>query len=143
MNKFKVYGASTPEESVREKEHRLLAEKAAAEGIVLLKNDNVLPMKPSAVALYGAGSRRTVKGGSGSGDVRERSFVTIEEGLKRAGFTFPTTLWMDRFEEKYQKDIAAWHHSVEEAIKGYGPVHTMDMFIKIGELPKPNPSWRN
>ncbi|MCH3962454.1 MAG: glycoside hydrolase family 3 C-terminal domain-containing protein [Solobacterium sp.] len=140
MNKFKVYGASTPEESVREKEHRLLAEKAAAEGIVLLKNDNVLPMKPSAVALYGAGSRRTVKGGSGSGDVRERSFVTIEEGLKRAGFTFPTTLWMDRFEEKYQKDIAAWHHSVEEAIKGYGPVHTMDMFIKIGELPKPNPS---
>ena len=104
--KFQVFGASTPEESQREKEHKALARQAAAEGIVLLKNDNVLPLAARKVALYGPGSRMTVKGGSGSGDVRERHSVTIEEGLKKAGFTFPTTLWMDRFQAKYDADVS-------------------------------------
>ena len=46
-----------------ETEHRALARKAAAEGIVLLKNeDHVLPLKKgSAVALYGAGAGKTIK----------------------------------------------------------------------------------
>ena len=139
MKKFNIYGVSTPEESKREKEHKALAELAAAEGMVLLKNDGVLPLKTKTVALYGPGSRRTVKGGSGSGDVRERHSVTIEEGLKNAGFTFPTTLWMDRFEEKYQSDTKKWKQSVDDMIKGYSPIRTMDMFIKIGENPKPYP----
>ena len=68
--KFQVLGVSTPEESVREREHRALARQAAAEGVVLLENNGVLPIKPQKIALYGSGSRMTVKGGSGSGDVR-------------------------------------------------------------------------
>ena len=100
--KFQTFGVSTPEESQRERDHKAIARRAAAEGIVLLRNDGVLPVRTRKVALYGPGSRMTVKGGSGSGDVRERHSVTIEEGLKNAGFTFPTTLWMDRFKEKYE-----------------------------------------
>jgi len=60
--KFQLLGASSPEESVRERAHRAIAREAAAEGIVLLENNGVLPMQPQKIALYGAGSRMTVKG---------------------------------------------------------------------------------
>ena len=112
MARFQSFGASTSEESPREREHRALARRAAAEGIVLLKNDGVLPLQPGKIALYGPGSRMTVKGGSGSGDVHERHSVTIEEGLRRAGFRFPTTLWMDRFSRQYQADVDSWRAEV-------------------------------
>lgn len=138
--KFQVFGAASPEESLREKEHRALAHRAAAEGIVLLKNDGVLPLQTRKVALYGPGSRMTVKGGSGSGDVHERHSVTIEEGLKNAGFEFPTTLWMDRFKGKYGADVAAWRGDLEEKVKKFNPVQTMQMFIFIGEYPMPYPA---
>lgn len=138
--KFQVFGVSTPEETLREREHRVLARQAAAEGIVLLENNGVLPLKPQKIALYGPGSRMTVKGGSGSGDVRERYSVTIEEGLKNAGFTYPTTLWMDRFKEKYDADITAWREDLEHQIQKYNPIQTMQMFCFIGEHPMPYPS---
>ena len=138
--KFQVYGATSSEESNREREHRKLARQVAAEGIVLLKNDGVLPIQPGKVALYGPGSRMTVKGGSGSGDVRERYSVTIEQGLQNAGFTFPTTEWMDRFRKKYEEDITAWRSDLEEKIKKYNVFQTMQMFIFIGEHPMPYPA---
>lgn len=138
--KFQVFGVSTPEETLREREHRALARLVAAEGIVLLENNGVLPLKPQKIALYGPGSRMTVKGGSGSGDVRERYSVTIEEGLKNAGFTYPTTLWMDRFKEKYYGDITAWREDLERQIQKYNPIQTMQMFCFIGEHPMPYPS---
>ncbi len=133
--KFQSFGAVTREESERERAHRALARKAAAEGIVLLENNGVLPMKPQGIALYGPGSRMTVKGGTGSGDVRERYCVTVEQGLRNAGFTFPTTLWMDRFEKKYADDIAAWRKDLEERISKYNVFQTMQMFQLIGENP--------
>ena len=89
---------------------------------------------------FAPGSRMTVKGGSGSGDVHERYSVTIEEGLKNAGFAFPTTLWMDRFQEKYEADIAAWRQGLEKQVQKYSPVQTMQMFIFIGEHPMPYPA---
>lgn len=140
MRKFQVFGASTPEESQRERDHKALARRAAAEGFVLLKNDNALPLTQKKIALYGPGSRMTVKGGTGSGDVMERHSVSIEEGLRNAGFTFPTTLWMDRFEKKYHADIEGWRSGVEEKIKGFSPIRSMAMFDVIHESPKPNPS---
>ena len=140
MKKYQTFGARTKEESERERKHKALARRAAAEGIVLLKNDGVLPIHPGKIALYGPGSRQTVKGGSGSGDVHERHSVTIEEGLRNAGFSFPTTLWMDRFSEKHKADVAAWKRKVEQAIKGYGPVRTMKMFDIIHENPMPYPA---
>lgn len=138
--KFQVFGVTSPEESLREKEHKALSRRAAAEGIVLLKNDGVLPLQTREVALYGPGSRMTVKGGSGSGDVHERHSVTIEEGLRNAGFQFPTTLWMDRFKGKYDADVAAWRGELEEKVKKFNPVQTMQMFIFIGQHPMPYPA---
>ena len=117
-----------------------MARRAAAEGIVLLKNDGALPLQTRKIALYGPGSRMTVKGGSGSGDVHERCSVTIEEGLKNAGFEFPTTLWMDRFKGKYDADVAAWRGNLEEKVEKFNPVQTMQMFLFIGEHPMPYPA---
>ena len=72
--------------SARERTHAALARRAAASGIVLLKNTGVLPLEPvSAVALFGTGASRTVKGGIGSGDVNNRANVSIFEGLQAAG----------------------------------------------------------
>jgi len=43
------------------------------------------------VYLYGNGGRRTVKGGTGSGDVNSRSFETIEQAFINASFKVMTT----------------------------------------------------
>lgn len=138
--KLNCYGATSPKVSVREIEHRALARRAAAEGIVLLENNGILPLKPQKIALYGGGSRMTVKGGAGSGDVHERYSVTIEEGLKNAGFSFGSTLWMDRFSGKYQSELKQWREVLENDIKKFNPIQTMQMFIYIGEHPKPYPA---
>jgi beta-glucosidase len=139
MIKFREFGASSPEESQREKDNRALARKAAAEGIVLLKNDGVLPLAPCAIGLYGAGSCFTVKGGTGSGDVRERYSVSAEEGLKNAGFSFPNPAWIDRLKAKYQEDVAEWRDKVEQSIRWYGPLRTAKMFSEVRKYPKPEP----
>ncbi|MCM1235316.1 MAG: glycoside hydrolase family 3 C-terminal domain-containing protein [Ruminococcus flavefaciens] len=140
MERFRVYGASTKGETQRERDHRALARRAAAEGMVLLKNDGVLPFKTRTVALYGAGARMTVKGGTGSGEVEERYSVTIEQGLRNGGFTIPNTLWMDRFDSKFQRNQMLWRMDVEDKIKGYGPIRTMQMFDIIHSHPMPYPS---
>ena len=63
-----ISGTRNQAESERERAHRVIARKAAAEGIVLLENNGVLPLKKgSNVALYGGGARHTIKGGTGSG----------------------------------------------------------------------------
>lgn len=65
-----IKAGTSPETTILEKENRLLARKAAAEGFVLLENNGILPLKPGRIALYGSGARMTVKGGTGSGAVR-------------------------------------------------------------------------
>jgi len=63
--------------------HKDLARVAAAEGAVLLKNNNhVLPLKKgSKVALFGKGISDYVKGGGGSSDVTVEKTYTILDGF--------------------------------------------------------------
>ena len=72
-----VLATTDPNPTAYELHSRALSREAAAEGFVLLKNDGVLPLKDNKIALYGAGARRTVKGGIGSGQVRDRYSVSI------------------------------------------------------------------
>ena len=84
----------------REKAHNEIVRNAAVEGMVLLKNSGVLPFDKSikTVALYGIGARRTVKGGTGSGDVNVRSYVNVEEGLENAGYEVVTKPYLDEYD---------------------------------------------
>lgn len=85
----------------REKQNLLIAYRAACEGIVLLENDGTLPLKNKEIALFGAGASRTIKGGSGSGEVNERHSITIFEGLEKAGFDVETESWIADYERAY------------------------------------------
>ena len=87
-----------------------MARRAAAEGIVLLKNeDHILPLKAgSKVALYGAGAGRTIKGGTGSGDVNERERVSVFQGMKNAGYEVTTESWLDSYMKIYNQAREDW-----------------------------------
>lgn len=92
---FTHSGTRDPAPSPREQENAALARQAAAAGIVLLKNRGVLPLNPGApVALFGAGAGRTVKGGTGSGDVNNRASVSIWQGLKEVGVPLTSEDWL-------------------------------------------------
>ncbi len=109
MKSMKRTGSTDPNLSAWQREHRLVAREAAAEGFVLLKNDGVLPLEqPGNVALFGAGARQTVKGGTGSGDVYAQENVTFEAGLKQAGFSITTSAWLDDFDRTYRRAKKVW-----------------------------------
>lgn len=90
-------------ESELEKQNREIAYKAATEGIVLLKNNGVLPLKDKKIALFGAGAKNTIKGGTGSGEVNERYSVNIYDGLLNRGFTITSNTWLDTYQNEYDE----------------------------------------
>lgn len=93
--------------------HRALARRAAAEGIVLLKNEGILPLAAGqSLALYGAGAVGTVKGGSGSGDVNARESVNIWQGLKNAGFSIENEDWLFDYERRFQEARLSWRDRI-------------------------------
>ena len=112
MNKSpgKLRGFSTSDEQPYEPPHRKLSREAAEEGIVLLENrDGLLPLEEgSSVALYGRGGSKTVKGGTGSGDVNEREDVSILEGLRNAGIRVVNEKWISDFDREYEEKRKEW-----------------------------------
>ena len=104
--------------SAREAAVREIARKAAAEGMVLLENNGILPLAENAkVALYGQGARYTVKGGTGSGDVNSRNTITVEQGLKNAGFRIVNEDYLDRFDAEF---TASWEKCKEAIYREAG-----------------------
>ena len=71
------------------KAHAKIAREAAAEGMVLLKNeDNALPIRAGkTIALFGKIGYHLIPFGTGSGSVRSYKYtVSINQGLQAAGF---------------------------------------------------------
>lgn len=108
-----------------EQEHIDLLRPLGAECTLLLKKDDTLPLAGICkLALYGSGARNTIKGGTGSGDVNVRHFVTIEEGLEKSGFSIISKDWMDQYETLKADSYKAFIVQVrEEALElGINPV---------------------
>ena len=91
--------------NARERKNLKIEYDAACESIVLLENDGVLPFECKKVALYGAGDSKTIKGGTGSGELNERHSTTILKGMEQAGFDITTKAWIKDFENDYLKNI--------------------------------------
>lgn len=94
-------GAVTSNEvSEREARNSDLSMNLATQGMVLLQNkNNALPMAAEgSVAVFGTGAQRTVKGGTGSGDVNQRETVSVAEGFANAGYTVTTQAYIDAYE---------------------------------------------
>ena len=125
--KFPYSGVASDAVTEREKQGRALARRAAAEGMVLLKNENLLPLPAKAkLALFGSGARHTVKGGTGSGDVNERESVNIEDGLKNFGFSIVSADWLDDYDRRYTAARETWR----DLILGNGSEEAKQKFFE-------------
>ena len=118
------------EVSEREKKNLEVAYRAACESMVLLKNENVLPLKTKKVALYGPGVTRTIKGGTGSGEVNERHSVTILEGMENRGFEVTTKQWIEDYEGAYAEGELAHKKAQRDIIKLIKSKSFMEMMLK-------------
>lgn len=120
MTKMNWIYSGTRDERPSEREllHGRLARNMATEGIVLLKNENILPLDESvSIALFGSGAAETVKGGIGSGDVNSRVNVSIYQGLKDAGVSITSEEWITDFIIRYESARNAWKQKILEDAK--------------------------
>ena len=127
----------TPQVQKFETEHIRQVRKLAAECMVLLKNDGTLPLKETGkLALYGNGARRTIKGGSGSGDVNVRHFVTVEEGLENAGFEITTKSWLQSYDQIIDREKQEYFTGIRKRADSLG---ANPLMLAIGRMaPEPN-----
>lgn len=108
-----------------EREHIEEVRKIAPECTLFLKRENdAFPVKAGKVALYGSGARKTIKGGTGSGDVNVRHFITIEEGLEKAGFEITTKKWLDDYDALLAGKRAEFVEQIKQEAKLIG-IHPM------------------
>ena len=96
------------------KAHAAVTRQSAAEGMVLMKNSETLPLKESIknVALYGCTSYDFIAGGTGSGNVNHAYVVSLLDGLKNGGYTVS-----DELKTAYEKYIADCKEAQKKAIE--------------------------
>ncbi len=119
-----------PEMSAREERNMNRSRAIATQGMVLLENDGTLPIKDSVktIALYGTGARRTIKGGTGSGDVNSRNVYSIEHGLLDANYTITTTHLLDSLDKKVEDAREAYFAKIMAKAKPGDLSALFDMF---------------
>nr|WP_321411952.1 beta-glucosidase [uncultured Carboxylicivirga sp.] len=100
------------------KEHAQVARRAAAESMVLLKNEDVLPLKHnnSKIAAFGIGTYQTIAVGTGSGNVNSEYTTTIYSGLNAAGYQLS-----DELRSAYQQYILDEKARVGEKASYFDP----------------------
>ena len=87
------------------------------------KSWGILPLSSSvSVALLGRGGEKTVKGGTGSGDVNNRENISILRALEEAGVTITSTDWLRDYHSRYENARNIWKEKIlEDAKKAENP----------------------
>ena len=89
--------------------HARLVREATPEGLVLLENNGVLPLKGvKKVGLYGVGSYDFIAGGTGSGNVNKAYIRNVADGLRENGFVVDpgTENWYKQYIALQKTEIA-------------------------------------
>ena len=106
--------------------------KAALESIILLKNDNnTLPLNNKNIDLFGNGSRHTIKGGSGSGEVNEIGVKSIYASLIDEGFTISSKAWLDDYDLEYSKELEKYKKDIHKSIYKFDFINFMGKRINF------------
>ena len=112
------------------KAHAAITRQSAAEGIVLLQNKGVLPLKDiKTVALFGVNSYDFLHCGCGSGNVNVPYVIDMVQGLKNAGIS--TTKTLTEIYQKYAEYAKVKFEADREPTKWF----QMPMFGKV-KLPE-------
>ena len=117
------------------KAHAAVTRQSAAEGMVLMKNNEVLPLKESVknVALYGCTSYDFIAGGTGSGNVNHAYVVSLLDGLKNGGYTVSDE--MKTAYEQYITDVKEAKKTAIEELAKKDPQAAMLANFMPGSLP--------
>ena len=111
------------------KAHAAVTRQSALEGMVLLENNGVLPLKDvKKVAVFGCTSYAFIAGGTGSGNVNRAYTVSLLDGLKNAGFQV----------DESKKAATLKHIAEEEA--AFRPAWAMTPWPPSTRFPVP-PNW--
>lgn len=109
-----------------------VSRQAASEGIVLLKNDGVLPLTENSVALFGCGSSDTSFCGTGSGYTFAPYNISIFQGLKNAGIQISSELWLKNYEiyKKKKEKEGEKLSLLDKRFSGITPYFDVDVISK-------------
>lgn len=122
------------------KAHAETTRQSATEGMILLKNEETLPLSSEIkeVALFGNTSYQFIAGGTGSGDVNEAYTVSLEDGLKNAGYTINSGL-----SQVYGKYLSAEKEKKEKALQEEMKTNQLAAFLPKAPIAEFSPSEKD
>jgi beta-glucosidase len=128
MFKTHMFG-KRPDGALNTAEHQATARKVAEEGIVLLKNENILPLQPNirTIAVIGANANHKHAGAGGSSQVNAKYEVTPLAGIRNVAGKDIRVLYAPGYE--ISKDGKANAKLVQEAVS---VASTADVVIYVG-----------
>ncbi len=129
MNLRHLKGVISKNGNLQFPEHRELVRQLGADSMVLLKNNDVLPMIRGRIALFGAGAIDTIFCGYFYNNVNAESAVNVKDGLLNNGFTFTTDSWLNKMEKAVKqayKDSTTYDRTSDVA---------EGMNKRVGEVP--------
>jgi beta-glucosidase len=107
--------------------HAKVAREAAAQGMILLKNDDhALPLKAAKrIAVFGNTSYDIIAGGTGSGDVNKAYTISLMQGLANAGYKLQEKL--SKSYETYLADMKLKQPKPKNFFDHPAPIPEMDV----------------